>query len=129
MSSSSRSSWAEFSREAWHGLCATAAGRNARDGLSSWRKSRTRTEALYDEARQASGPHEISSGLAAQRRFPPGRSRRAQQPRVALRDVKRAAAVRRYDPMNAFEKELIENNSPFSSCAHGNGYVDRTICG
>lgn len=61
-------SWAELAREAWRGICVTAAGRNARDAISSCRNSRARAEAAYDEALQASWPLEISNALAAQRR-------------------------------------------------------------
>jgi hypothetical protein len=61
-------SWAELAREAWRGICVTAAGRNARDAISSCRSSRARAEAVYDKTLQASWPLEISSALAAQRR-------------------------------------------------------------
>jgi hypothetical protein len=61
-------SWGELSREARRNLWVAAAGRNSGDAISSCRHSRARTEAVYDEALQASWPDEIQRVLAAQRR-------------------------------------------------------------
>jgi hypothetical protein len=61
-------SWSELSREAERDVWAAAAGRNNGDAITSCRHSRARTEALYDEALQASWPDEIQRVLAAQRR-------------------------------------------------------------
>jgi hypothetical protein len=60
-------SWRELSREVERGVWVAAAGRNVGDAIASCRHSRARTEALYDEALQASWPDEIQCLLAAQR--------------------------------------------------------------
>lgn len=61
-------SWGELSREARRNVWVTAAGHNSRDAIASCRHSRARTEAVYDEAMQASWPEEIQRALEAQRR-------------------------------------------------------------
>lgn len=61
-------SWSELSREAERNVWVAAAGRNTGDAITSCRHSRARTEALYDEALQASWPDEIQRVLAEQRR-------------------------------------------------------------
>lgn len=60
-------SWSELSREAERDVWVAAAGRNIGDAITSYRHSRARTEALYDEALQARWPDEIQRVLAAQR--------------------------------------------------------------
>lgn len=62
-------SWSELSREARRNVWVAAAGRNSGDAITSCRHSRARTEAVYDEALQASWPKEIRRVLAAQRRL------------------------------------------------------------
>lgn len=62
-------SWSELAREAERDVWAAAAGRNAGDAIASCRNSRARTEALYDEALQASSwPDELRRVLAEHRR-------------------------------------------------------------
>jgi hypothetical protein len=61
-------SWGELSREARRSVWVAAAGRNSGDAITSCRHSRARTEAVYDQALQASWPDEIQRVLAAQRR-------------------------------------------------------------
>lgn len=61
-------SWSELSREAERDVWVAAAGRNIGDAIAICRHSRARTEALYDEALEASWPDEIQGVLAAQRR-------------------------------------------------------------
>jgi hypothetical protein len=61
-------SWSELSREVERDVWVAAAGRNSGDAITSCRHSRARTEALYDEALQASWPGEIQHVLAEQRR-------------------------------------------------------------
>jgi hypothetical protein len=61
-------SWTELSREVGRDIWVMAAGRNAGDAITTCRYSRARTEALYDEALQASWPDKIRCVLAAQRR-------------------------------------------------------------
>jgi hypothetical protein len=61
-------SWGELSREAERDIWVAAAGGNNGDAIASCRRSRARTEALYDEALQGSWPDEIQRVLAAQRR-------------------------------------------------------------
>jgi hypothetical protein len=59
----------ERSRQgSWRNVWVAAAGRNSSDAITSCRHSRARTEAVYDEALQASWPDEIQRVLAAQRR-------------------------------------------------------------
>jgi hypothetical protein len=60
-------SWGELSRETRRNVWVAAAGRNSGDAITSCRRSRARTEAVYDEALQASWPDEIQRVLAAQR--------------------------------------------------------------
>jgi hypothetical protein len=60
-------SWSELAREAERDVWAVAAGRNSGDAIASCRHSRARTEAVYDEALQASWPDEIQHLLAEQR--------------------------------------------------------------
>ncbi len=60
-------SWTELSREVGRDIWVTGAGRNSGDAITTCRHSRARTEALYDEALQASWPDEIRRILAAQR--------------------------------------------------------------
>jgi len=60
-------SWTELSREAARTLWVAAAGRNNGDALATCRHSLARTEALYDEALQASWPDGIRFVLASQR--------------------------------------------------------------
>lgn len=62
-------SWAELSREARRGVWAAAAGRNSGDAIRSCRRSRSRTEAVYDEALQEPSPDEIQKMVVAQRRL------------------------------------------------------------
>jgi hypothetical protein len=61
-------SWAERWREWGRSLWVTAAGRNNGDAIAECRRSRARTEALYDQALQTSQPNDITRVLAAQRR-------------------------------------------------------------
>jgi hypothetical protein len=62
-------SWTELLREAERDLwVAAGAGRNVGDAIKSCRHSRARTEALYDEALQASLPEELRRTIAEQRR-------------------------------------------------------------
>jgi hypothetical protein len=61
-------SWSELSREAERDVWVAAAGRHSGDAITSCRDSRARTEALYDEALEASWPDEIQGVLSAQRR-------------------------------------------------------------
>jgi hypothetical protein len=61
-------SFSELSREAERHVWVAAAGRNIGDAIASCRHSRARTEALYDQALEASWPDEIQRVLAAQRR-------------------------------------------------------------
>jgi hypothetical protein len=61
-------SWGELAGEAKRDVCVAAAGRNSGDAIASCRRSRARTEALYDEALQGSWPDEIQRMLAAQQR-------------------------------------------------------------
>ncbi len=61
-------SFSELSREAERDVWVAAAGRNIGDAIASCRHSRARTEALYDQALEASWPDEIQRVLAAQRR-------------------------------------------------------------
>jgi hypothetical protein len=61
-------SWDELAREAERDIWLAAAGANRGDAIASCRRSRARTEALYDEALQGSWPDEIQRVLAAQRR-------------------------------------------------------------
>ena len=61
-------SWSELSRETARDIWVTAAGRNNGDAIRTCRHSRARTEALYDEALQASWPDEVLRVLEAQRR-------------------------------------------------------------
>jgi hypothetical protein len=60
-------SWAELSREIGRDIWVTAAGRNNGDAITTCRHSRARTEALYDQALQASWPDATLRVLAAQR--------------------------------------------------------------
>ena len=59
-------SWSELTREAARDVWVAAAGCNNGDAIRSCRHSRARTEALYDEALQASWPAEIRQVLAEQ---------------------------------------------------------------
>jgi hypothetical protein len=61
-------SWTELSREAGRALWVVAAGRNNGDAIASCRRSRSRTEALYDEALRGSWPDETMRVLSAHRR-------------------------------------------------------------
>jgi hypothetical protein len=61
-------SWGELSREAQRNVWVAAAGRNSGDAIRSCRHSRARTEAVYDEALNASWSDELQRVLAAQRR-------------------------------------------------------------
>lgn len=58
-------SWRELSREVKRDVWVAAAGRNNGDAIASCRRSRARTEALYDEALQAPWPDEIRQVLTA----------------------------------------------------------------
>jgi hypothetical protein len=60
-------SLAELSHEAEREIWVAAAGRNKGDAIMACRHSLSRTEALYDEALQASWPDEIQRVLGAQR--------------------------------------------------------------
>lgn len=60
-------SWGELSREARRNIWVAAAGRNSGDAMTSCRHSRARTEAVYDDALQASWPDEIQRVLEEQR--------------------------------------------------------------
>jgi hypothetical protein len=61
-------SWIELTREVERDAWVAAAGGNNGDAIASCRRSRARTEAVYDEALQGSWPDEIQRVLAAQRR-------------------------------------------------------------
>jgi hypothetical protein len=60
-------SWSELAREAARNIMVTAAGRNKGDAVATCRHSRTRTEAAYDEALQATWPSDTRRVLEAQR--------------------------------------------------------------
>jgi hypothetical protein len=61
-------SWTELASEAEREVWVAAAGRNSGDAIASCRHSLARTEALYDEALQASWPDEVQRLLAEERR-------------------------------------------------------------
>ena len=60
-------SFSELAREVERDVWVAAAGRNVGDAIASCRRSRARTEAVYDEALATTWPDEIQRVLAAQR--------------------------------------------------------------
>jgi hypothetical protein len=60
-------SWSELAREAARNMMVAAAGRNKGDAVATCRHSRARTEAIYDEALQATWPTDTRRLIEAQR--------------------------------------------------------------